>query len=68
MKLPNLNQRNAVYKQNGHPVQIWKSIFQVVRLKLENDRRIVGTLIPSSAMSALTTALEQGSQVIIYYN
>ena len=64
MKLPNLNQRNAVYKQNGHPVQIWKSIFQVVRLKLENDRRIVGTLIPSSAMSALTTALEQGSQVI----
>ena len=38
-------------------------LFQVVRLKLENDRRIVGTLIPSSAMSALTTALEHGSQV-----
>jgi len=39
------------------------SKMQVVRLKLENDRRIVGTLIPSSAMSALTTALEHGSQV-----
>ena len=65
MKFPNPSQQNAFYEKNVHTiVQIWKCVLQVVRLKLENDRRIVGTLIPSSAMSALTTALEQGSQVI----
>ena len=35
---------------------------QVVRLKLEDNKRIVGTLIPSSAMSSLLTALMDGSE------
>ena len=33
----------------------------MVRLKLEDSKRIVGTLIPSSAMSSLLTALMDGS-------
>ena len=36
--------------------------FQVVRLKLENSKRIVGTLIPNTAMTALLTALDEGSE------
>ena len=36
--------------------------FQVVRLKLEDNKRIVGTLIPNSAMTALLTALDEGSE------
>jgi hypothetical protein len=35
---------------------------QVVRLKLENDKRIVGTLIPNSAVSATLKCLQQGSE------
>ena len=35
---------------------------QVVRLKLESNKRIVGTLIPNSAMTALLTALDEGSE------
>lgn len=37
-------------------------MLQVVRLKLENDKRIVGTLIPSSAISALLQALAANSE------
>merc|ERR1719391_557340 len=38
------------------------SRMQVVRLKLENSKRIVGTLIPNTAMTALLTALDEGSE------
>jgi len=38
------------------------SRMQVVRLKLESNKRIVGTLIPNSAMTALLTALDGGSE------
>ena len=45
---------------------IWTDLsifrFQVVRLKLENSKRIVGTLIPNTAMTALLTALDEGSE------
>ena len=37
-------------------------LFQVVRLKLEDNKRIVGTLIPTSAMSALVATLTEGSE------
>ena len=33
-----------------------------MRLKLEDDKRIVGTLIPSSAMSNLLKSLSAGSE------
>lgn len=35
---------------------------QVVRMRLEEGRRIVGTLIPSSAMDQLIKALGQGAE------
>ena len=35
---------------------------QVVRLKLQDNKRIVGTLIPSSAMNSLLTTLMEGSE------
>lgn len=41
---------------------ILRRIFQVVRLKLKNGKRIVGTLIPSSAMSSLLKSLSSGSE------
>ena len=50
------------------PVPKWKSMFnfssdfQVVRLKLENGKRIVGTLIPGSALNATLKCLQQGSE------
>ena len=34
----------------------------MVRLKLQDGKRIVGTLIPSSAMTSLLTALMEGSE------
>ena len=34
----------------------------MVRLKLESGKRIVGTLIPSSAMSSLLTILSNQSE------
>ena len=35
---------------------------QVVRLKLSDGKRIVGTLIPSSAMTPILKALSSGSE------
>ena len=35
---------------------------QVVRMRLEEGRRIVGTLIPSSAMDQLIKTLGQGAE------
>ena len=40
----------------------FSSDFQVVRLKLENGKRIVGTLIPGSALNATLKCLQQGSE------
>ena len=47
-----------LFKYILHYTLNWK----VVRLKLEDSKRIVGTLIPSSAMSSLLTALMDGSE------
>ena len=46
--------------QNFH--DFFKIIFQVVRLKLKNDKRIVGTLIPASCMTSLLKVLSIGSE------
>ena len=37
-------------------------VCQVVRMKLEDGKRIVGTLIPSSAMESLVKALSAGAE------
>ena len=36
--------------------------FQVVRLKLSNNKRIVGTLIPTSCINTLLKVLSMGSE------
>ena len=36
--------------------------FQVVRMRLEEGRRIVGTLIPGSAMDTLVRTLKAGAE------
>merc|ERR1719361_2206612 len=55
------NQVEAVLTHNGNRRGA-STKMQVVRLKLEDSKRIVGTLIPSSAMSSLLTALMDGSE------
>ena len=36
--------------------------FQVVRMRLDEGRRIVGTLIPTSAMDTLVRTLKSGAE------
>merc|ERR1719266_1308324 len=55
------NQVEAVLTHDGNRRGA-STKMQVVRLKLEDSKRIVGTLIPSSAMSSLLTALMEGSE------
>ena len=38
------------------------SFLQVVRLKLTNDKRIVGTLIPAACMTTLLKVMSMGAE------
>jgi len=55
------NQVEAVLTHDGNRRGA-NTKMQVVRLKLQDGKRIVGTLIPSSAMTSLLTALMEGSE------
>jgi hypothetical protein len=55
------NEVEAVLAQDGNRKGS-NSKMQVVRLKLDNDKRIVGTLIPSSAMTPILQALSKSSE------
>ena len=41
---------------------LYEFLLQVVRMRLEDSRRIVGTLIPSSAMDTLVRTLKAGAE------
>ena len=49
-------------KKKHSPLNYHVSYLQVVRMRLEEGRRIVGTLIPSTAMDLLVKTLGQGAE------